>query len=62
MKTLLKAVGYLLLALVVLIAGYLFVFSRSFHIPVNLYAPAAYVPPAARSSCSAAIAPRASRS
>lgn len=45
MKTLLKAVGYLLLALVVLIAGYLFVFSRSFHIPVNLYAPAAYVPP-----------------
>lgn len=45
MKTLLKAVGYLLLALVVLIAGYLFVFSRSFHTPVNLYTPATYVPP-----------------
>lgn len=45
MTTLLKAIGWLLLALVVLIASYVFVFSQSFHTPVNVHTPAPYVSP-----------------
>ena len=45
MTTLLKAIGWLLLALVVLIASYVFVFSQSFHTPVNVLTPAPYASP-----------------
>lgn len=45
MATVLKAIGYLLAVLVLLIVGYLFVFSRSFHTPVNLHAAGPYVSP-----------------
>jgi uncharacterized protein YbjT (DUF2867 family) len=45
MMTLLKTIGWLLLALVVLIASYVFVFSQSFHTPVNVHKPAPYASP-----------------
>lgn len=45
MMTVLKALGALVLAVVVLILSYVFVFSASFHTPVNVHAPAPYVSP-----------------
>ena len=45
MLRVLKFIGYLILALVVFVASYVFVFSASFHTPVNVLAPAAYASP-----------------
>ncbi|MCU0759858.1 MAG: SDR family oxidoreductase [Steroidobacteraceae bacterium] len=43
--TVLKALGWLVLALVALVASYVFVFSGSFHTPVNVLTPAPYASP-----------------
>jgi hypothetical protein len=50
----LKFIGYLLAALVAVIASYVFIFSGSFHTPTGVLTPAPYVSPADPSSSSAA--------
>jgi len=45
MLRVLKFFGYLVLALVAVILAYVFVFSASFHTPVNVLTPAAYTSP-----------------
>jgi uncharacterized protein YbjT (DUF2867 family) len=45
MMTVLKGLGWLLLAMIVLVASYVFVFSGSFHTPVNVHQPAPYASP-----------------
>lgn len=41
----LKFLGYLILAFAIFVAAYVFVFSASFHTPVNVLAPATYASP-----------------
>jgi len=45
MLRVLKFLGWLILAFVLFVASYVFVFSASFHTPVNVLVPAAYVSP-----------------